>query len=284
MKLLSFTVSGRDSYGAVVGDGAVVDLGRRLGSKHPTLRDAIAANAMANLAAAAMGVKADFNLSEIEFRLPVPNPERVFCIGRNYKAHVAEVGAKLPEQPSLFIRLLDSLVPHGGALVRPKVSNDLDYEGELAFVIGKPGRHIARADALKHIFGYTILNDGSVRDYQFKHSLTVGKNFAQTGSVGPWLVTSDEIPDPTQLHLATRLNGVEVQHTQTDDMIFDIPTIISYISTFTCLIAGDVIATGTPDGVGFARKPPLWLKPGDVIEVEVSSIGVLRNSVVAEQA
>jgi 2-keto-4-pentenoate hydratase/2-oxohepta-3-ene-1,7-dioic acid hydratase in catechol pathway len=283
MKLLSFVVSGRNSYGAVVGDGAVVDLGRRLGSKYPSLRDVIAANAMADLAAAVAGVKADFNLSEIEFRLPVPNPERVFCIGRNYKGHLAEAGAKVPEQPSLFIRVLDSLVPHGGALVRPKVSNDMDYEGELAFVIGKPGRHIAYADALKHICGYTILNDGSVRDYQFKHSLIVGKNFARTGSIGPWLVTSDEIPDPTQLNLATRLNGIEVQRTKTDDMIFDIPTIISYISTFTPLIAGDVIATGTPEGVGFARKPPLWMKPGDVIEVEISSIGVLRNTVVAEE-
>lgn len=283
MKLLSFTASGRDSYGAVAGDG-VVDLGARLASRYPTLRDAIAADAMADLVAASTGARPDFKLSEVEFRLPVPNQERVFCIGRNYRGHVAEAGAKLPEQPSLFLRVLDSLVPHGGALVRPRVSNDFDYEGELALVIGKPGRHIAAADALRHIFGYTILNDGSVRDYQFKHSLIVGKNFAHTGSVGPWLVTRDEIPDPTQLHLATRLNGVEVQHSGTDDLIFDIPTIISYISTFTPLAAGDVIATGTPEGVGFARKPPLWLKPGDVIEVEISSIGILRNTVVAEGA
>ncbi len=283
MKLLSFTASGRDSYGVVVGDG-VIDLGARLGTRYPKLRDAIAANAMADLIAATISAKSDFKLSEVKFRLPVPDPERVFCIGRNYKGHVAEAGSKLPEQPSLFLRLPDSLVPHGSALVRPRVSNDMDYEGELALVIGKPGRHIARADALKHVFGYTILNDGSVRDYQFKHSLIVGKNFAQTGSVGPWLVTSDEISDPTQLYLATRLNGVEVQHSKTDDLIFDIPTIISYISTFTPLHAGDVIATGTPEGVGFARKPPLWMKPGDVIEVEISSIGVLRNTVVAEEA
>ncbi len=283
MKLLSFAVSGRDSYGALAGDG-VIDLGSRLGGRYPTLRDAIAAGAGAELAGAASGAKPDFKLSEVALRLPLPNPERVFCIGRNYKGHVAESGAKLPEHPGLFIRVLDSLVPHGGALVRPSVSADMDYEGELALVIGTPGRHIVPAEALEHVFGYTILNDGSIRDYQFKHSLTVGKNFARTGSCGPWLVTSDEIPDPTQLHLATRLNGVEVQHTKTDDMIFDIPTIIGYISAFTPLIAGDVIATGTPEGVGFARKPPLWMKPGDVIEVEISSIGVLRNTVVAEDA
>jgi len=281
MKLLSFTRAGRDGWGAVAGDG-VVDLGARFGGRYPELRDAIQAGAMAELAAAAAGATADFGLSGIEFRLPVPNPERVFCIGRNYKGHVAEAGQKLPEQPSLFLRLLDSLVPHGGALIRPRVSNDFDYEGELAVVIGKGGRHIARADALGHVFGYTILNDGSVRDFQFKHSLIVGKNFARTGACGPWLVTRDEIPDPTRLHLATRLNGVEVQHSGTDDLIFDIPTIISYISTFTPLYAGDVIATGTPEGVGFARTPPLWMKPGDVIEVEISSIGILRNTVVAE--
>jgi 2-keto-4-pentenoate hydratase/2-oxohepta-3-ene-1,7-dioic acid hydratase in catechol pathway len=283
MKLLSFAVAGRDSWGAVAADGGVVDLGRRFGARFPTLRHAIAAGALTELAAAAAGAQADFGLADIEFRLPLPDPDRVFCIGRNYKGHVAEAGLKLPEHPSLFLRLADSLVPHGGALVRPRVSGDMDYEGELAFVIGKPGRHIARADALEHIFGYTILNDGSVRDYQFKHSLSVGKNFARTGSVGPWLVTSDEIPDPTRLHLSTRLNGVEVQHSGTDDLIFDIPTIIGYLSTFTPLRPGDVVATGTPDGVGFARTPPLWLKPGDVIEVEISSIGVLRNTVVAEQ-
>ncbi len=283
MKLLSFTQAGRDSWGAVVGDG-VVDLGARLAGRYRRLRDAIEADASGDLAAAAAGAGADFRWSEIGFRLPLPDPERVFCIGRNYRGHVAEAGHKLPEQPSLFLRLAASLVPHGGALVRPRVSNDFDYEGELAVVIGKGGRHIARADALGHVFGYTILNDGSVRDYQFKHSLIVGKNFARTGSCGPWLVTRDEIPDPAQLHLATRLNGVEVQSSGTDDLIFDIPTIISYISSFTPLVAGDVIATGTPEGVGFARTPPLWMKPGDVIEVEISSIGVLRNAVIAEEA
>jgi 2-keto-4-pentenoate hydratase/2-oxohepta-3-ene-1,7-dioic acid hydratase in catechol pathway len=282
MKLLSFTVSGRDSWGALVGDDGVVDLGRRLGGRYPTLRDAIAADASVALAGAAAGASPDFTLAQIAYRLPLPEPARVFCIGRNYKGHVAEAGMKLPEQPSLFLRLAASLVAHGQALVRPRVSTDMDYEGELALVIGKPGRHIARAAALEHVFGYTIFNDGSVRDYQFKHSLTVGKNFARTGSAGPWIVTRDGVPDPAQLTLSTRLNGVEVQHTKTDDLIFDIPTIIGYISTFTPLEPGDIIATGTPEGVGFARQPPLWLKPGDAIEVEISSIGTLRNTVVAE--
>ena len=167
-------------------------------------------------------------------------------------------------------------------MVCPKISGDFDYEGELALIIGKPGRHIAKADALSHVFGYTLFNDGSIRDIQFKHSIAAGKNFHATGGFGPWIVTTDEIPDPTRLHLATRLNGQEVQHTGIDDLIFDIPTLISYCSDWTPLVAGDVISTGTPEGVGFARKPPLWMKPGDVVEVEIGGIGVLRNPIVAE--
>lgn len=281
MKLASFAISGAESYGVVVGDH-VIDVGRALRGRLPTLRSAIAADAFREIAAAAEGAVPRHAIAQVTLRPPIPDPEKILCIGRNYRGHLTEAAMKLPEQPSLFIRLTNTLVAHGGALVRPKASGDMDFEGELAVVIGRPGRHIPKAQALRHVAGYSCFNDGSLRDFQFKHSLTAGKNFVATGGFGPWLVTSDEIPDPTQLTLSTRLNGAEVQHTRTDDLIFDIPTIISYLSALTPLSAGDVIATGTPEGVGFARKPPLWMKPGDTVEVEISGIGALRNPVVAE--
>jgi 2-keto-4-pentenoate hydratase/2-oxohepta-3-ene-1,7-dioic acid hydratase in catechol pathway len=262
MKLVSFAASGRDSYGAVVGDG-VFDLGRRLGDRYPTLRAAIAGDALGAAAVEVRSGAPDIALSQVTL-LP-------------------EAGGAPPENPSVFLRLVNTLVAHNQPMVCPKISGDFDYEGELALIIGKPGRHIAKADALGHIFGYTCFNDGSIRDIQFKHSIAAGKNFHATGGFGPWIVTADEIPDPTRLHLMTRLNGREVQHTGIDDLIFDIPTLISYCSDWTPLVAGDVISTGTPEGVGFARKPPLWMKPGDVVEVEIDGgVGVLRNPIIAE--
>jgi len=281
MKLASFSAAGRDTYGAVV-EGGVVDLGRRLGDRYPTLRAAIAGDALARLAGEVVAAKPDFSLAQVTLLPPITDPDKVICAGRNYRAHAAEAGGAPPENPQVFLRLVNTLVAHGQPMVCPKISGDFDYEGELALIIGKPGRHIAKADALSHIFGYTLFNDGSIRDIQFKHSIAAGKNFHQTGGFGPWIVTADEIPDPTRLHLATRLNGHEVQHTGIDDLIFDIPTLISYCSDWTPLVAGDVISTGTPEGVGFARKPPLWMKPGDVVEVEIGGIGVLRNPIVAE--
>ena len=212
-----------------------------------------------------------------------PTRDKIICAGRNYRAHAAEAGGPPPENPQVFLRLVNTLVAHNQPMVCPRISGDFDYEGELAVIIGKPGRHIAKSDALSHVFGYTCFNDGSIRDIQFKHYIAAGKNFHATGGFGPWIVTADEIPDPTRLHLVTRLNGNEVQHTGIDDLIFDIPTLISYCSDWTPLVAGDVIATGTPEGVGFARKPPLWMRPGDVVEVEIDGgIGVLRNPIVAE--
>jgi len=281
MKLASFSAAGRDTYGAVV-EGGVVDLGRRLGDRYPTLRAAIAGDALARLAGEVVAAKPDFSLAHVTLLPPITDPDKIICAGRNYRAHAAEAGGAPPENPQVFLRLVNTLVAHGQPMVCPKISGDFDYEGELALIIGKPGRHIAKADALSHIFGYTLFNDGSIRDIQFKHSIAAGKNFHQTGGFGPWIVTADEIPDPTRLHLATRLNGHEVQHTGIDDLIFDIPTLISYCSDWTPLVAGDVISTGTPEGVGFARKPPLWMKPGDVVEVEIGGIGVLRNPIVAE--
>lgn len=280
MRLASFTHGGFHSYGAVVGD-AVVDLGRRL--KYPTLLTALAANALDEVKVAAAGAAADLKLADVTLQVPMPDAANYFCVGRNYKGHVAEVAGKLPEFPSMFLRLARSMVATAEPIIRPIVSGDFDFEGELALVIGRGGRHIKQKDALSHVAGYSILMDGSIRDYQFKHCLTVGKNFYRSGSFGPWIVTADEIGDPTLLDLRTRLNGTEVQHTRTNDFIFDIPYIIEYISAYAMLMPGDIIATGTPEGVGFARKPPLWMKPGDALEVEISKIGILRNTVVAEQ-
>lgn len=278
MKFCSFNAQGRISYGTIT-DEKVRDLGRRLGPSAPTLRAALAAGVLVEAAQRAAKEPADYALGDVTLLPPVTDPEKIICIGLNYRAHALEGGFKIPDHPVLFARFNNTLVSPGGALVRPKISTDFDFEGELALVIGKAGRHIAKADALRHVFGYACFNDGSVRDVQFKHSLVAGKNFVSTGAFGPWVVTSDEIPDPSQLTLTTRLNGVQVQHKGLDDMIFDVPSIIAYVSTWTELRPGDVISTGTPEGVGFARKPPLWLKAGDQISVEISRIGTLSNRV-----
>jgi len=194
---------------------------------------------------------------------------------------VAEVGRTLPPHPSIFVKLPEALAAHGEPLLRPRVSDNFDFEGELALVIGKAGRHIPAARAFDHVAGYTCFNDGSIRDFQ-KHSVTAGKNFHASGAMGPWLVTADEIADPGRLTLETRLNGQVVQHASTDSLIYSIPTIIAYVSAIMPLVPGDVIATGTPEGVGAGRTPPLWMQPGDEIEVEIAGIGTLRNPIMAE--
>jgi 2-keto-4-pentenoate hydratase/2-oxohepta-3-ene-1,7-dioic acid hydratase in catechol pathway len=279
LKIASFSSGGRASFGLVAND-RIIDLAARAGAA--TLREAIATGMIMGAAKAAQDATESQPLTAVKLLPPIPNPDKMICIGLNYRAHAAEAGLRLPEHPSLFLRLTNTLTPHGAPLVRPRLSSDFDYEGELAIVIGKAGRHIAKSAALDYVFGYTCFNDGSLRDFQFKHSLTVGKNFGSTGGVGPWIATADTIPDPAKLTLTTRVNGNQVQHKGIDDMIFDVPAIIAYVSSWTELVPGDVIATGTPEGVGFARKPPLWLKPGDIVEVEISEIGVLRNPVVAE--
>lgn len=281
MKLASFTVDGRASYG-VVSDSCVIDIGRRLADRYPTLLAALAAGAISEIERTSEGQRPDYDLAALRLLPPIPAPGKIICVGRNFRAHVAEANMKLPEFPNLFVRFDDTLVGHGDALIRPKMSTDFDYEGEMAIVIGTPGRHISKSAALRYVAGYSCFNDATLRDYQFKHSLTAGKNFVATAGFGPWLVTSSDIADHTQLMLSTRLNGCEVQHTRMDDLIVDIPSLIAYISTFTPLRPGDVIATGTPEGVGFARTPPLWMKPGDIIEVEISEIGILQNAVTAE--
>jgi 2-keto-4-pentenoate hydratase/2-oxohepta-3-ene-1,7-dioic acid hydratase in catechol pathway len=281
MRIASYTAAQDPSFGIVTADG-IVDLGRR--THHADISAALAAGALPELAAHA-GAAPDFALADVTLLPAVPSPLRkVLCVGLNYRAHVAEsAGREVPENPRIFARLADTIIAHGAPLWRPANSTHFDYEGELAVVIGKPGRRIPAARALEHVAAYTIFNDGSLRDYQ-KHSVTAGKNFPNTGPLGPWLVTADEIPDPAALTLETRVNGERRQHTSTGDMILSVSQLIEYISAFTPLLPGDVIATGTPEGVAHARKPPLWLKPGDVVEVEISGIGILRNPVVAEPA
>jgi 2-keto-4-pentenoate hydratase/2-oxohepta-3-ene-1,7-dioic acid hydratase in catechol pathway len=277
MKLASYLRDGGEAFGIVVGDG-LVTLSRR--TAHATMRDALAANALGEIARLA-GEQADTKLSEVRFRPVVTRPEKIICVGINYRDHAEEAGREISPRPSVFARFADTLIGHEEPLVRPKVSECFDFEGELAVVIGRGGRHISQDRALDHVAGYTCFVDGSVRDYQ-KNSVTAGKNFPATGPLGPWLVTTDEIPDPSQLTLTTRVNGREMQRSGTDRMIYSIAQIIAYVSDFTPLAPGDVIATGTPSGVGHSRKPPLWMKAGDVLEVEISRIGTLRNRVVDE--
>ena len=282
MKLASYAVDGRNAFGAVIGD-AVVTLNERLGGRYDGLRQALAACALADLKKAAEAATPDHRLVDVRLLPPIPDPEKILCAGINYRSHAAETGRDLPKQPSMFIRLANTLTGHEGELIRPSVSQSFDFEGELALVIGRAGRHIPVEQALDHVAGYTCFVDGSVRDYQ-KISVSSGKNFPGTGPLGPWIVTTDEIPDPKRLTLVTRLNGQEVQRSGTDLLIHSVPQIIAFCSDFTPLAPGDIIATGTPEGVGHRRTPPLWMKAGDVLEVEISGIGTLRNRVVDERA
>jgi 2-keto-4-pentenoate hydratase/2-oxohepta-3-ene-1,7-dioic acid hydratase in catechol pathway len=283
MKLASYVADGKDCYGVVVADGdGVITLSDKLAGRYPTLRHALTAEGLAVIRQAAAGATADHRLSDIRFLPAIPDPEKIVCAGINYRAHAAETGRELPTQPSMFARFVDTLVGHNGEMIRPKISTNFDFEGELAIVIGRPGRYIKKEDALAHVAGYTIFVDGSVRDYQ-KFSVTSGKNFPGTGPLGPWIVTTDELPDPHKLTLTTRLNGQVMQQSGTDILIHDVPALIAFVSNFTPLAPGDIIATGTPDGVGHRRNPPLWMKAGDVLEVEISGIGTLRNRIVDEK-
>jgi 2-keto-4-pentenoate hydratase/2-oxohepta-3-ene-1,7-dioic acid hydratase in catechol pathway len=272
MRYVSFRLpDGGASFGRVEGE-VVVDLG---GGDYPDLKAAIAAGALAALQSGARR-----NLSELELLPVVPNPGKIFCVGHNYETHRQETGRAKVDHPSIFTRFADTLVAHGKPIVRPAVSQNLDFEGELAVVIGRGGRAIPEARALDHIAGYACFNEGSVRDWQWHTpQFTPGKNFPSTGGFGPWLVTPDEAGDLSQVHVITRLNGEVVQDQPIGDMIFPIARIIAYVSSFTPLSPGDVIATGTPGGVGAKRTPPLWMKPGDTVEVEIGPIGTLTNNI-----
>lgn len=285
MKLASyFTADGRPGYGVVVGEG-LVDLGARLGRESVgSLRGLLATDdGLVRATEVADRRAPDLALAEVTLAPPIPDPSKIICVGLNYRDHVAETGRTETEKPALFARYPESQVGHGQPIVKPAVSDQFDYEGELAVVIGRGGRHIPASGALAHVAGYSCYNEGSVRDWQRHTSqFLAGKSFAQSGSFGPWLVTADEIPDPSRLTLETRVNGQVVQHTTTDLMITAVPELIAYISTVLPLAPGDVIVSGTPGGVGARRTPPLWLRPGDIVEVEISTIGVLRNPVATE--
>lgn len=284
MKLASYVLDGKPQFGAVVG-GGLVNLSGRLPGGITSLRAAIAADAMNAVRELSAKHSPDVALDAVLFLPLIPEPAQVFAAGVNYLDHVEETGRKartMDDGPSFFLRLRSSLVGHGQPVLRPKVSSKLDFEGELALVVGRGGRHIPEDQALSHLAGYTCFMDGSVRDYQ-KHSVSIGKNFLNTGPLGPWMVTTDEIPDPTKLQLTTRLNGETMQHCGLDKLIFPISFLVSYLSRMTPLQPGDIIATGTPSGVGRDRKPAVWMKHGDRIAVEISGIGTLSNPIVDEE-
>lgn len=282
MKISSFQHQGRSSYGVVADDG-LIDVGRDLADRFPTLRSVLASDALDEVSRAADGRSPDFGLDDVTFLPVIPDPGKILCAGLNYEAHRLELEAPKTDHAPFFIRFADTQLGHGAAILKPKVSDAVDFEGELAFVIGRAAKNVAEADALSYIAGYSCYDDVSIRDWQFHTTLmTSGKNFPATGPFGPWLVTTDEIPDPAALELTTRLNGEVVQHSPVSDLIFPVPVLIAYITTFTSLAPGDVVLTGTPGGVGFRRVPPLFMKAGDVIEVEISGIGTLSNPVVNE--
>ena len=282
MKLISFHYQGQDSYGAVQGE-RVVDLRSVFGERAADLKALIAADLLGEAARAAAGAKETLALAELRLLPVIPNPGKIVCVGLNYGEHVRETGRTITEQPTLFLRVAESQLAHGEDIVLPPESGKLDYEGVIAIVIGRGGRRIAEADAWQHIAGYACYNDATLRDWQSATpQWTAGKNFWRTGGFGPWLVTRDEIADDQVMTLVTRLNGQEMQRSTTDKLIHSIPRQIAHISAFTPLAPGDVIVTGTPGGVGAKRTPPVWMKAGDVVEVEVDAIGVLRNGVKAE--
>ncbi len=287
MKLLSFIHQGRETWGAMVGADAIVDLGKAL-PQYATLTDYIASGAYLNAKQDVVGKSADVKLADITFLPVIPKPEKIVCAVRNYMDHHQEVLAagmhrELSEEPPIFLRVWRSQVAHGQPIICPKVSGSLDWEGELAVIIGKEGRNIAEADAFDHVAGYSCYNDGSIREWQFHaKQIASGKNFECTGGFGPWMVTADEIAPNQELKLITRLNGEVVQSSHTGHMIFSIAKLISYASTIFTLVPGDVIATGTPAGVGWSRKPAWFMKPGDVCEVEIEGIGTLVNPIAAQ--
>jgi len=285
MKIATYEHQGNESYGVVTDDG-IVDLGARIGDKYPGLLELLRAEALDEARAAAEGASADVSLNDVTLLRPVPYPEKIFCIGVNYGNRNEEYkdGSDAPKYPSMFVRTPESLVGHGANIVRPPESPQLDYEGEIVIIIGKAGRRIKPENIRDHIAGLTIMNEGTIRDWlrHAKFNVTQGKNFNATGGLGPWMVTSDEIPDFNKISLETRVNGEVRQKDNTDNMVFNFEYLLPYLSTFMELKPGDVIATGTPTGAGTFFDPPKWLVPKDVVEVEVGGVGVLSNTVVDE--
>jgi 2-keto-4-pentenoate hydratase/2-oxohepta-3-ene-1,7-dioic acid hydratase in catechol pathway len=281
MRFVTFKTGSGLTWGLVEG-AAILDLGAVIGEAIPDVRAALSVSP--DILLKAMPSARRYVDSEIELLPVIPNPGKVLCVGHNYETHRKETGREKTAYPSIFVRFPDSQVGHLQPLIRPRVSTMFDYEGELAVIIGKAGRAISESDAMEYVAGYSCYNDASVRDWQWHtNQFTPGKTFPGTGAFGPWLVTREEVNDPATLRVTTRLNGTIVQDQPTADLIFPVPTLISYISTFTPLAAGDVIVTGTPGGVGAKRQPPLWLKPGDIVEVTIEGVGQLSNPVADER-
>ncbi len=281
-RIAAFRADGTDCYGLITDDG-VVDLSRDLGARFGGLKEIIEAGALEEAIAAVDGRAPDFAETDIDYLIPIANPDKIICIGVNFPDRNAEYkdGQQAPGRPSMFIRFPRSFVGHGSNLIRPPESEQLDYEGEVTIVIGKAGRRITREDAYDHIAALTLCNEGSIRDWlrHAKFNVTQGKNWDRSGAIGPWLVPFREAAQLDDIALTTRVNGEVRQEDRTSRMMFDFRYIVSYISTFTTLAPGDVIVCGTPTGAGARFDPPIWLTPGDVIEVEAEGIGILRNGV-----
>jgi 2-keto-4-pentenoate hydratase/2-oxohepta-3-ene-1,7-dioic acid hydratase in catechol pathway len=282
MRLVSFRRGGDVSYGTAR-DNHIREASECFRARYTDLRSVIEAGAYQQLREDTGGD--EFVAAEVSLLPPISHPDKILCIGVNYRPHIAEMGRQVPDYPVVFVRFPGSLVGHEDPILRPSVSVQFDFEGELAVIIGKRARHVPRDSALDYVAGYCCFMDGSVRDWQ-RHTpqFTAGKNFHRSGAVGPAVVTTDEIPDPSLLQLRTSVNGELMQQGKLCDLVFDIPALIEYCSTFTELVPGDVIATGTPGGVGAARTPPKWLEPGDTVEVEIPGVGLLRSPVSDEAA
>jgi len=278
MKLASFLIENRPTWGLIEGQIAL-DIGAVAGDAYPDLKACLTRGGLETIKAESASAPR-YGVADIAWLPVIPNPEKIFCVGLNYELHRKETGRAVVLHPTIFARFANTQTGHMTDILRPRVSTHLDFEGELAVIIGKPGRYIARDQAFEYVAGYACYNDGSVRDWQHHtHQFTPGKNFPRTGSFGPWMVTPDEFTDLGSRRIMTRLNGETVQSATLGEMLFDIPTLIEYCSSFNPLSPGDVIATGTPGGVGVKRTPPLWMKPGDLVEVEIDGIGVLRNGI-----
>lgn len=286
-RIARFRADGRERLGVVRDDG-IVDLGTAVQQRFSGLRQAIEAGALGELVDMAAGRPADFAERDVEYLIPIADPEKIVCIGVNYPDRNAEYkdGQAAPTRPSLFVRFARSFVGHGADLVRPPESEQLDYEGEIAVVIGKSGRRIARDCAYEHVAALTLVNEGTIRDWvrHAKFNVTQGKNWDASGAMGPWLVPFTDAAQLDDIELTTRVNGEVRQHDRTSRMVFDFRTLIAYVSTFTTLVPGDVLVCGTPTGAGARFDPPVWLKPGDRIEVEAEGIGRLVNGVRDERA
>ncbi len=280
MKFASFIADGRKTFG-VVRDDSLIEASEAIRARYADLRAVLAGDALADLEADSDGQA--FDASSVEYLPTIPNPDKVICVGVNYRPHLEEMGRSPPDHPVMFVRFAGSQVGHKQPIVKSRATEQYDFEGELGVVIGRPARYVSRDAALDYIAGYTCFMDGTARDWQ-RHTtqFTPGKNFHRSGAMGPYLVSRDEIPDVTNLELQTRVNGAVMQEGRVSELIFDIPYLIEYLSTFTELLPGDVISTGTPAGVGAARTPPIWLADGDEVAVDIGGIGVLVNPVCGE--